>query len=141
MILEVSSAITQTHRQYPGAEIAFSSIPQRKNKLTAINSMNSTAKSVNEYVCKLSKKELYLYFVNNDDDLLLKGVPIRSMYDISDVNGVHVSTKGAEAIEDNKQTFFDSGLTPDMAYETPFSKKRNRIVLSNTPPSDKHAPK
>ena len=141
VILEVSSAIAETHRQFPSAEIAFSSIPHRKGKTTAINTMNATAKSVNEYVCKLTKKESYLYYLNNDDDLLEKGVPIRSMYDSSDTNGIHLSSKGAEALEDNIQTFFDSGLTPDMAYETPFSKKRNRSVLSNTPPSDKHAPK
>ena len=95
--------------------------------------MNSTAKSVNEYVCKLTKKESYLYYLNNDDDLLEKGVPIRSVYDLSDINGVHLSNKGAEALEDTIQTFFDSGLTPDMAFETPYSKKRNRSVLLNTP--------
>ena len=141
VILEVSSAIAETHRQFPSAEIAFSSIPHRKGKTPAINTMNTTAKSVNEYVCKLTKKESYLYYLNNDDDLLDKGVPIRSMYDSSDTNGIHISSKGAEALEDNIQTFFDSGLTPDMAYETPCSKKRNRSVLSNTPPSDKQAPK
>ena len=103
--------------------------------------MNSTAKSVNEYVCKLTKKESYLYYLNNDDDLLEKGVPIRSMYDSSDINGVHLSNKGAEALEDTIQTFFDSGLTPDMAFETPYSKKRNQSVLSNTSPSEKHVPK
>ena len=50
IILEVSSAITETHRQYLDAEIAFSSIPQMKGKTPAINTMNSTAKSVNAYV-------------------------------------------------------------------------------------------
>ena len=141
VILEVSSAITDTHRQYPDADIAFSSIPHRKGKTPAINTMNATVKSVNEYVCKLTKKESYLYYLNNDDDLLDKGVPIRSMYDSSDANGVHLSSKGAEVLEENIQTFFDSGLTPDMAFETPLSKKRNRSVLSNTPPSDKHVSK
>ena len=29
---------------------------------------------------------------------------------------------GAEVLEENIQIFFDSGLTPDMAFETPFSK-------------------
>ena len=141
VILEVSSAITETHQQFPDAEVAFSSIPHRKGKTPAISTMNSTAKSVNEYVSKLTKKESYLYYLNNDDDLLDKGVPIRSMYDASDAHGVHLSSKGAEALEDTIQTFFDSGLTPDMEYETPYSKKRNRSVLSNTPPSEKHAPK
>lgn len=141
VILEVSSAITQTHREFPDAEIAFSSIPHRKGKTAAISKMNASAKSVNEYMCKLTQKESYLYYLNNDDDLLEKGVPIRSMYDASDANGVHLSSKGAEALEDNIQTFFDSGSTPDMAFDTPWSKKRNRSVLSNTPPSDKHAPK
>ena len=100
VILEVSSAISEVHREFPDAEIAFSSIPQRKGKSPAISTMNSTAKSVNEYVCKLTKKESYLYYLNNDDDLLEKGVPIRSMYDSSDINGVHLSNKGAEALED-----------------------------------------
>ena len=91
VILEISSAITETHRQYSGADIAFSSIPHRKGKTPAINTMNITAKSINEYVCKLTKKESYLYYLNNDDDLLDKGVPIRSMHDSSDANGVHLS--------------------------------------------------
>ena len=103
--------------------------------------MNTTAKSVNEYVRKLTKKESYLYYLNNDDDLLDKGIPVRSMYDASDANGVHLSSKGEEIIEENIQTFFDSGLTPGMDFETPSNKKRNRSVLSNTPSSDKHAPK
>ena len=75
VILEVSSAITETHQQFPDAEVAFSSIPHRKGKTPAISTMNSTAKSVNEYVSKLTKKESYLYYLNNDDDLLDKGVP------------------------------------------------------------------
>ena len=46
------------------AEVAFSSIPHRKGKTPAISTMNSTAKSVNEYVSKLTKKESYLYYLN-----------------------------------------------------------------------------
>lgn len=104
--------------------------------------MNTTVKTVNEYVCKLNKKKPYLYSLNNDDDLLDKGIPVKSMYDASDATGVHLSSKGAEVLEENIQTFFDSGLTTDLVLnETPFSKKRNCNVLSNTPPSDRHVPK
>ena len=91
VILEVSSAITEMHRQYPDADIAFSSIPHRKGKTPAINTMNITAKSINEYVCKLTEKKLCLYYLNNDDGPLDKDVPIRSMHDSSDANGVHLS--------------------------------------------------
>lgn len=56
VILEEPSTITETHRQYPDAEIAFSSIPQRKGKTPAINTMNSSVKLINEYVRKLTKK-------------------------------------------------------------------------------------
>ena len=118
VIIEVSSAITAAHKQFPNAETAFSSVPHRKGKSPAINTMNTTAKSVNEYVCKLTKKESYLCYLNNDDALLDKGIPVRSMYDASDANGVHLSSKGAEILEENIQTFFDSGLTPDMDFET-----------------------
>ena len=77
----------------------------------------------------------------DNEDLLEKGNPVKALYDANDVTGVHLSSKGAEILEDNIQTFFDSGLATESLYETPFSKKRNRSVLSITPPSDKHAPK
>ena len=102
--------------------------------------MNKTADSVNEFIRKLTEKHSYLYYLNNDDDLLEKGIPVKAFYDLNDASGVHLSSKGAEVLEDNMQTFFDSGLTADSLYETPFSKKRNRSVMSGTPPSDKHLP-
>ena len=77
----------------------------------------------------------------NTEDLLDKGIPVKAYYDTNDANGVHLSNKGAAILEENIQTFFDSGLTTESMYETPYSKKRNRSVLSGTPPSDKHAPK
>ena len=103
--------------------------------------MNKTANTVNEYVRKLTMKQPYLYYLNNDEDLLDKGNPVKALYDANDVTGVHLSSKGAEILEDNIQTFFDSGLATESLYETPFSKERNLSVLSITPPSDKHAPK
>ena len=102
--------------------------------------MNQTCKTVNEFMMKMVQREKYLFFLNNDDDLLNKGVPIRSMYDANDITGVHLSTKGAEVLEDNIQTFFDSGETSDCTFETP-SNNRNRSVLSNTPPSEKQTMK
>ena len=141
VILEVSSAISHVNKQFPQAEIAFSSIPQRRGKSAAIMAMNKTADSVNEFIRKLTEKHSYLYYLNNDDDLLEKGIPVKAFYDLNDASGVHLSSKGAEVLEDNMQTFFDSGLTADSLYETPFSKKRNRSVMSGTPPSDKHLPK
>ena len=140
-ILEVSSAITEINKHFPKAEIAFSSIPQRKGKSASIVAMNKTANIVNEYIRKLTMKQPYLYYLNNDDDLLEKGNPVKALYDVNDITGVHLSSKGAQVLEDNIQTFFDSGLTTESQYETPFSKKRTRSVLSGTPPSDKHAPK
>ena len=141
VILEVSSALTDINKNFPMAEIAFSSIPQRKGKSASITAMNKTVNTVNEYVRKLTMKQPYLYYLNNDEELLDKGNPVKALYDANDVTGVHLSSKGAEILEDNIQTFFDSGLATESLYETPFSKKRNRSVLSITPPSDKHAPK
>ena len=141
VIVEVSSALTNVNKQFPQAEIAFSSIPQRRGKSAAIVSMNKTADTVNEYIRKLVPKQPHLRFLNNDEDLLDKGIPVKALYDTNDASGVHLSNKGAEILEENIQTFFDSGLTTESLYETPFSKKRNRSVLSGTPPSDKHAPK
>ena len=113
-------AITAAHKQFPNAEIAFSSIPHRKGISPAINTMSTTAKSVNEYVCKLTKKDSYLYYLNNDDDLPDKGIPVRSMYGASDTNGVHLSSKGAESLEENIQTFFDSGPIMLVTYFSKF---------------------
>ena len=141
VILEVSSALTEINNHFPEAEIAFSSIPQRKDKSAVIVAMNKIADTVNEYIRKLTKKQPYLYYLNNDEDLLDKGIPVKAYYDTNDASGVHLSSKGAEILEENIQTFFDSGLTTESMYETPYSKKRNRSVLSGTPLSDKHAPK
>ena len=75
---------------------------------------------------KLSRKEKSVFFLNNDVDLLEKGVPIKSLYDSNDGTGIHVSVKGAEILEDNMPNFFDSGGTSDDRYETPSTYKRNR---------------
>ena len=64
------------------------------------------------------------------------------MHDASDATGVHLSSKGAEILEENIQTFFSQWAQHRFAlWETPSGTKRNRSVLSNMPPSDKHVPK
>ena len=60
--LEVATAISETHKKFPDAEIAYPSILQRRGKSTAIAAMNKTAKTVNEYIKKLAIKERYLSF-------------------------------------------------------------------------------
>ena len=105
--------------------------------------LNNSIKMVNEFFLKMAKREKYLCFLNNDDYLLKGGVPVPSMYDSSDARGVHVSTKGATFLEDNMQCFFDSGESSelDIDVETPSNRKRNRSVMSNTPPSEKQSDK
>ena len=73
IFLEVSLEITEIHKQFPKAEITFPSIPQRRSKSVGINIINKTANTVNEYICKLTKKLTYLYYLNTDEDLLDKG--------------------------------------------------------------------
>ena len=63
--------------------------------------LNNTAKMVNEFFMKMSKKESYMYFLNNDEDLLKDGVPIKSLYDPNDSNGIHLSVKGASVLKEN----------------------------------------
>ena len=48
--LEVSTALSETHKKFPQASIAFSSIVPRRGKSSVITLMNSTAKTVNEYI-------------------------------------------------------------------------------------------
>ena len=140
--LEVSTAISETHKRFPDAEIAFSSILPRRGKSTAIDAMNTTAKTVNDYIKRLAIKERYLSFNDNDLDLLHHGVPIRALYDPSDTTGVHLSVKGADLLADSFQDFFNSGpASDDDHFMTPGAHKRNRSVLSNTPPSDKQMSK
>ena len=140
--LEVSTAISETHKKFPDAQIAFSSILPRRGKSAAIVAMNKTAKTVNDYIKKLAIKERYLSFNDNDLDILDKDVPIRGYYDSSDATGVHISVKGADMLADSFQDFFNCGPTSDDDhYMTPGSYKRNRSVLSNTPPSDKQISK
>lgn len=103
--------------------------------------MNKNTKAVNEYVLKMSRKENFLYFLDNDEDLLDKDIPIKSFYDNNDASGIHLNAKGANVLEENIQTFFDSGSSTEYDFDTPMSKKRNRSVLSNTPPSDKQSNK
>ena len=140
--LDVSTAISETHKKFPDAQIAFSSILPRRGKSAAIVAMNKTAKTVNDYIKKLAIKERYLSFNDNDLDILDKDVPIRGYYDSSDATGVHISVKGADMLADSFQGFFNCGPTSDDDhYMTPGSYKRNRSVLSNTPPSDKQISK
>ena len=73
VFLEVSLEITEIHKRFPKAEITFPSIPQRRSKSVGINIINKTANTVNEYICKLTKKLTYLYYLNTDEDLLDKG--------------------------------------------------------------------
>ena len=104
--------------------------------------MKKTAKTVNDYIKKLAIKERYLSFNENDLDILDKDVPIRGYYDSSDATGVHISVKGADMLAGSFQDFFNCGPTSDDDhYMTPGSYKRNRSVLSNTPPSDKQISK
>ena len=143
VILEITTAINKIHGKFPSSEIAFSSIPHRRGKSSATVGLNNTIKVVNEFFWKMAKKEQFLCFLNNDDELLKEGIPVPSMYDSSDSRGVHVSTKGAAVLEDNMQSFFDSGEASELDFdvETPSGRKRNRSVMSNTPPSAKQSDK
>ena len=141
VILEITTAVNKLHEKFPSSEIAFSSIPHRRGNSPIITTLNKTTKVVNEFCLKMAKKESYLYFLNNDEDLLKDGIPLKSMYDNNDARGVHVSAKGASVLEENIQSFFDSGSASGFDFDTPLSKKRNRSVMSNTPPSDKQSDK
>ena len=139
--VDITSAIRETHTQFPEASIAFSSILPRRGKSSAVKTLNETSKTVNEYVRKMSVKESYLSFLNNDSDFVDNGVPIRALYDSSDATGVHLSVKGADVLADSFQDFFNCGHISDDDFSTPQAHKRNRSVLSNTPPSDKQVAK
>ena len=143
VILEITTAMNKIREKFPSSEIAFSSIPHRRGKSNITLNLNNSIKMVNEFFLKMAKREKYLCFLNNDDYLLKGGVPVPSMYDSSDARGVHVSTKGATFLEDNMQCFFDSGESSelDIDVETPSNRKRNRSVMSNTPPSEKQSDK
>ena len=142
VILEITTAINKIHEKFPSSEIAYSSIPHRRGKSIATTGLNNTIKAVNEFFWKMTKKEKYLYHLNNDDDLLKNGIPITTMYDSSDSRGVHVNMKGAAVLEDNMQSFFDSGeaFGRDCDFETP-TRKRSRSNMSNTHPSAKQSDK
>ena len=140
--LEVSTALSETHKKFPHASIAFSSIVPRRGKSSVITLMNSTAKTVNEYIKKLAVKEPYLSYIDNDLDIFHQGVLNRTLYEQSDTTGVHLSVKGADMLADSFQEFFNCGPTSDDDhFLTPVSTKRNRSVLSNTPPSEKQVSK
>ena len=101
----METAINKLHGKFPSSEIAFSSIPHRRNKSTATVGLNNTIKVVNEFFWKMAKKEQFLCFLNNDDEILKEVISVPSIYDSSDSRGVHVSTKGAAVLEDNMQSF------------------------------------
>lgn len=75
--------------------------------------MIKTVNIVNQYMKKISTKEAYLSFLDNDDDLLDQGVPIKSMYNSNDPTGVHLSVKGAEMLADTFYKFFDCDETSE----------------------------
>ena len=134
-------AIRETHKQFPKAQITFSSIIPRKGKSPAIGVLNDSSKAVNDFIRKLAVKESYMCYLNNDSDITDNGVPIKSFYDTSDASGVHLSVKGADMLADSFQDFFNCGHVSDDDLVTPHTQKRNRSVLSNTPPSDKQVAK
>lgn len=140
-ILDISISISETHKKFPDAEIAFSSILPRRGKTAAIKTLNDTATVVNDYVKKLAKKEPYLYYIDNDSDFLDNGIPIKALYDSSDTTGTHVSDKGADILTETFQDFFNTGQVSYDDFSTPATYKRNRSALSNTPPSDKQVSK
>ena len=83
-----------------------------------------------------------MFYLDNDQDLVNNGIPIRSLYDANDVLGIHVSSKGADVLADTMLTFLFSGLDTEAASDETPSRKRNRSVLSNTPPlAEKRFPK
>ena len=83
----------------------------------------------------MAKKESYVYFLNNNEDLLKDGIPMRSMYDNNDVKGIHLSGKGASVLEEHIQSFFDCGSASGLDFdsETLQVRKRNRSVTSKPP--------
>ncbi|MCG8113313.1 MAG: hypothetical protein N0E59_21385, partial [Candidatus Thiodiazotropha taylori] len=86
-------------------------------------------------------REPYLYYMDNNYDFLDKGIPIKAFYDPNDTAGIHVSDKGADMLAESFQEFFNTGQSSYDDYSTPTTYKRNRSVLSNTPPSDKQVSK
>ena len=142
VILEITAAVGKVHKEYPEAEIAFSSIIPRRGKSEAIKTLNTNSKTVNEFMIKMAQRETCLFYLDNDHHLVNNGIPIRSLYDANDVIGIHVSSKGANVFEDTMLTFLFSGLDTEAASDETPSRKRNRSVLSNTPPSaEKRFPK
>ena len=114
-ILEISSAVGKVRKEFPDAEIAFSSVIPRRGKSEAVNNLNTNSKTVNEFMSKMAQKEDYLFFLDNDQELISNGSPIRSMYESSNVLGIHVSSKGAEVLEDTMLTFLFSGMDTEAA--------------------------
>ena len=134
VILEITTAVNKLLEKFPSSEIVFSSIPNRRGNSPIITTSNKTTKVVNEFCLKMAKKESYLYFLNNDEDLLKDGIPLKSMYDNNDAKGVHMSAKGVSVLEEIIHSFFDSGSASGFDFDTPLGRKRNRSVMSNTPP-------
>ena len=115
VILEITTAVGKVHKEYPEAEIAFSSIIPRRGKSEAIKTLNTNSKTVNEFMIKMAQRETYLFYLDNDQDLVNNGIPIKSLYDANDVLGIHVSSKGADVLEDTMLTFLFSGLDTEAA--------------------------
>ena len=83
-MIDVTTAISETHKKFPKAKIAFSSILPRRGESPAIGVLNDTSRAVNDYIRKLAIKESYLSYLNNDNDVIDKGIPIKALYDTND---------------------------------------------------------
>ena len=62
-MIDVTTAISETHKKFPNAKIAFSSILPRRGKSPAIGVLNDTSRAVNDYIRKLAIKESYLMII------------------------------------------------------------------------------
>ncbi|KAK3102025.1 hypothetical protein FSP39_008206 [Pinctada imbricata] len=146
VILNLTSAINETKKEFPVAEIGLCGIIPRKGRSERVKNFNGITESVNKFARKLcSRDEGCTYidtpslFVNADNGHL-----VVALYDPNDPSGLHINQEGASKLYSKILSFIKTPqqschrTTDDVG--TPKGRKRN--ISQSTPPStEKQAPK
>ena len=84
---------------------------------------------------KLCAQRSKLHYIDLWSDFTPNNVPNRTLYNLNDPSGVHVSDIGAEVISDIGFDFVNASVNMNDEYLTPTNKKLLRSSTSSTPGS------
>ncbi|CAC5419977.1 CNBP [Mytilus coruscus] len=111
--VNATNAVNCVKSRFPNAKIGLCTIIPRKDKGQNILKLNETTQSVNNFLAKLSKNDSSVSLIDTFNIFCQNGNAVRSLYDINDPSGVHISDKGVDRYIVELSSFFDDVVIPD----------------------------